>query len=30
MEKTKDLFDLWNKEKKFLEFYKNKLKIVKR
>jgi len=30
MEKTKDLFDAWNKEKKFLEFYKNKLKIVKR
>ena len=30
MEKTKDLFDTWNKEKKFLEFYKNKSKIVKR
>jgi len=30
MEKTKELFDIWNREKKFLEFYKNKLKIVKK
>lgn len=30
MEKTKELFDLWNKEKKFIELYKNKLKIVKK
>jgi len=30
MEKTKELFDIWNKEKKFLEFYKNKLKVVKK
>ncbi len=29
MEKTQELFDLWNKEKKFIEFYKKKIKIVK-
>lgn len=29
MEKTKELFDLWNKQKKFVEFYKNKSKPVK-
>lgn len=30
MEKDNNLFDLWNKEKKFIEFYRNKLKLVKR
>ena len=30
MEKTIELFDTWNKEKKFLEFYKSKWKIVKK
>jgi hypothetical protein len=29
MKKTIEIFDSWNKEKKFLELYKNKKKIVK-
>lgn len=29
MEKTNELFDLWNKHKKFIEFYKKKNKVVK-
>lgn len=29
MEKTKELFDEWNKQKKFIEFYKKKVKNVK-
>jgi len=29
MEKTIELFDSWNKQKKFIEFYKKKIKIVK-
>jgi hypothetical protein len=29
MNKTKELFDEWNKQKKFIEFYKKKIKIVK-
>lgn len=29
MKKTDSNFDLWNKEKKFLEFFKKKIKLVK-